>query len=188
MTVTRERITQWDRRFHLVRRWPSAIALVLLVLIWPTGAENTVRALAELLVVLPLIYLVTAALGRPDRTWLVFGSLALLVALLGVWDRVPTTAVLAAIAVLVVGYAAATGRIDRVFLLQLAGFVVFTAVAVLAQRADLGVARALVAAGWIGHGLWDYEHRHARRTVAGSFAEFCGLIDIVVGVAVLVVP
>ncbi|MFE7718770.1 hypothetical protein ACFU44_06975 [Nocardia rhizosphaerihabitans] len=152
------------------------------------GAESTVRALAELLVVLPLIYLVTAALGRPASTWEVFGVLGVVFGLLAAQDAVPTTAVLSAVAVLAVGLALRTRRVDRAFLLQVAGFVVFAAIAVAAQQVDLGWARVLVAAGWIGHGLWDYEHRHAHRTVARSFAEFCGLVDVLVGVAVLVVP
>lgn len=172
----------------VVQRWPSAVALVLVALIWPTGAESTVRALAELLVVLPLIYLVTAALGRPASTWAVFGVLGVVFGLLAAQDAVPTTAVLSVVAVLAVGLAQRTRRVDRAFLLQVAGFVVFAAIAVAAQHVDLGWARVLVAAGWIGHGLWDYEHRHAHRTVARSFAEFCGLVDVLVGVAVLVVP
>ena len=170
------------------RRWPSVVALGLVLLIWPTGAESTVRALAELLVVLPLIYLVTAALGRPDRTWAVFGALGVLFGLLSVQNLVPTTVVLAVVAALAVALALRHDRVDRPFLAQLAGFALFTVLAVAAQHVDIGWARVLVAAGWIGHGLWDYEHRHARRTVARTFAEFCGLVDVLVGVAVLAIP
>lgn len=190
MTARTERMPQRRGSFPdaALHRWPSLLALGLVVLIWPTGAATTVRMLAEVLVVLPLIYLVTAALGRADRTWLVFGALTVLFGALAAQDVVPTTAGLTVVAVLAVAPAARTGRVDRVFLLQVAGFVLFTTIAVLAQHVDLDLARVLVAAGWFAHGLWDYEHRHAHRTVARSFAEFCGLIDVLVGVAVLLVP
>ncbi len=190
MTARTERMSLRRGSFPdaVAHRWPSLLALGLALLIWPTGAENTVRVLAEVLVVLPLIYLVTAALGRPDRTWVVFGVLTVLFGALAAQDVVPTTAGLSVVAVLAVAVAARTGRVDRAFLLQVAGFVLFTTIAVLAQQVGLGWARVLVAAGWFAHGLWDYEHRHAHRTVARTFAEFCGLIDVIVGAAVLLVP
>ncbi|MFF0533211.1 hypothetical protein ACFYT3_33200 [Nocardia amikacinitolerans] len=46
-------------------RWPSVVAVVVTVFVWPSGAEQTVRVLAEMLVLLPMIYLLTAAGGRP---------------------------------------------------------------------------------------------------------------------------
>lgn len=52
--------------------------------------------------VLPLIYLVTAALGRPASTWAVFGVLGVVFGLLAAQDAIPTTAVLSAVAVLAV--------------------------------------------------------------------------------------
>lgn len=121
-------------------------------------------------------------------TWAILGALTFVFVLLETQDRVPTTAALSVIAAAAVLWAALTRRVDRAFVLQLVGFVLFTATAVFAQHADLGAARIAVAAGWIAHGLWDYGHRRADRTVARSFAEFCGLVDVLVVLAVLTVP
>jgi hypothetical protein len=44
----------------------------------------------------------------------------------------------------------------------------------------------VVAAGLIGHGVWDLVHWRANAVVARSFSEFCWLFDVGLGVAVLV--
>ncbi|GAB4585864.1 hypothetical protein Ntsu_36960 [Nocardia sp. IFM 10818] len=162
-------------------RWPSLLALVLAVLIWPTGAESTVRVLAAILLLMPLIYLLTAAVGRRAATWPVFGAVGVVFVLSGLQDRLPAFVVPVALAVLVCGWAAVTGRFDRSFLIPVLGMIAFGAIAISAQYADLSVARYLVAGGWIAHGLWDFAHHRADRTVARSFAEFCGVVDVLVG-------
>ncbi|WP_157107700.1 hypothetical protein [Nocardia amikacinitolerans] len=45
-----------------------------------------------------------------------------------------------------------------------------------------------VATRRIGHGLWDFAHHRANRAVARSFAEFCAVVDVLIGAAVLLVP
>ncbi|TQM32859.1 hypothetical protein [Nocardia bhagyanarayanae] len=169
-------------------RWPSAVAVVVTVLVWPSGAEQTVRVLAEMLVLLPMIYLLTAAVGRPRVVWLVLAALGASFALVGTQDRVPFSFVLAAVAAGAVGWAWAFDRLDRVFWTQIAGTLVFVAIALAAQHTDPTAARYLVAAGWIGHGLWDFAHHRANRAVARSFAEFCAVVDVLIGAAVLLVP
>lgn len=53
------------------------------------------------------------------------------------------------------------------------------------QRAPQQVpdlARYLVAAGWLLHGVWDFIHLKLDKVVARSFAEWCGVIDVVIAV------
>ncbi|MFC9997374.1 hypothetical protein [Nocardia sp. NPDC127526] len=169
------------------QRWPSLLALVLALLIWPTGAESTVRVLAAILLLMPLIYLLTAATGRQTATWPVFGAVGVVFVLSGLQGRVPGFVIPVALAVLTCGWAAVTGRFDRAFLIPVLGMVGFGAVAISAHYADLSVAHYLVAGGWIAHGLWDFAHHRADRTVARSFAEFCGVVDILVGGVLLIV-
>lgn len=44
------------------------------------------------------------------------------------------------------------------------------------------VGRYVVAAGWFLHGVWDTVHLRLDRVVSRSYAEFCGVFDILVGV------
>ncbi|MFW6690609.1 hypothetical protein [Streptomyces sp. MAR4 CNX-425] len=62
------------------------------------------------------------------------------------------------------------------------------AVAGLAADADLG--RYLVAAGWLGHGVWDLVHLRARRLgglVSPTFAEWCAVVDVVIAAELVLV-
>jgi hypothetical protein len=45
----------------------------------------------------------------------------------------------------------------------------------------------LVAIGLIGHAAWDAYHYLRDRVVARSYAEFCAVLDLLVGAAVLFV-
>ena len=40
--------------------------------------------------------------------------------------------------------------------------------------------RYLVAAGWFLHGVWDLVHLRLDKVVARSYAEWCGVVDILV--------
>jgi hypothetical protein len=37
-----------------------------------------------------------------------------------------------------------------------------------------------VAAGWFLHGIWDFVHLWLDKVVARSYAEWCGVIDVLV--------
>ncbi|MGW5574085.1 hypothetical protein ACWEVD_23060 [Nocardia thailandica] len=173
---------------RLLARWPAALGVGLVLLMGPHGDPALVPVLAELLVVLALIYLCTAVLGRPDRTWVVLAALFALFAAARMQPWVPPVALLLGLGAAVTAAAAAAGRLDRGVGPQVAATAGFGALAVTALLAGPGPARLLVAAGWIGHGLWDLAHHRANRTVARSFAEFCGVADLGVGLGVLVLP
>ena len=69
--------------------------------------------------------------------------------------------------------------------LQAAGVLVFGAMSL----AALSVTPAgvyLVAFALLGHAAWDAFHHVRDRVVARSYAEFCGFLDLLLGVAILV--
>lgn len=73
----------------------------------------------------------------------------------------------------------------RVLAVQLAGALGWTALAVVAANAAEPLATWLVAAGWLAHAGWDVANHRTGRVVPHSYAEFCIVFDVAVGVAVL---
>lgn len=73
----------------------------------------------------------------------------------------------------------------RVLALQLAGLLGWAGLAVAARTGPDGLAGWLVAAGWLGHAAWDLAHHRTGRVVPRGYAEWCGVLDVVVGVTVL---
>ncbi|MGC5019122.1 hypothetical protein [Micromonospora sp. DT47] len=65
---------------------------------------------------------------------------------------------------------------------QLAGLAGWTALAALAALAGDGPGRWLVAAGWLGHAVWDLAHHRGSRVVPRGYAEWCAVLDAVIGV------
>lgn len=164
------------RRPWLVRRWPTWLAIGVAVLMW--GAD--VASLRELLVLLPLEYVVVAAIGARRATWPALCVCSAVFAGLTAQAYVaPVTALLAlAAAVLAAGLFRRRGR--GALLVQGAGMILFGGSALFAAAAAPEAARYLIAAGWFAHGVWDFAHLRADRTVSRSYAEACGVLDIVV--------
>lgn len=48
---------------------------------------------------------------------------------------------------------------------------------------DLG--RYFLAAGYFGHAAWDVAHHIANKVVPRSYADFCGVVDLLLGFAIL---
>lgn len=97
--------------------------------------------------------------------------------------------VLLAIALVAVVWGSARGRYRQPsFLLQVAGLVVFAALALagMALAPDLG--RYLVAAGWFAHSIWDLAHLRADAGVACTGAEWCAVVDLLIPVQLVVLP
>ncbi|MEH0845356.1 hypothetical protein V6U81_23480 [Micromonospora sp. CPCC 205711] len=65
---------------------------------------------------------------------------------------------------------------------QLAGLAGWSALAGLAAVAGDGPGRWLVAAGWLGHAGWDVAHHRRGTVVPRGYAEWCGVLDVVLGV------
>jgi hypothetical protein len=70
--------------------------------------------------------------------------------------------------------------------LQATGMLAFGATALAALYAAPELGAYLVAFALLGHAGWDAYHYLRDRTVARSYAEFCGILDLLLGVAILV--
>jgi hypothetical protein len=174
----------------LARRWPTllAVALVAPAFVVPETPES-VRALAGAMMLLPLWYVAIAAIGRRGATWSVLIASIVLYTLLRLQDRVEPAVVLLAAGVAAVLWGTIRGRAGQPsFVLQVAGLVAWSALALAGLLLDPDVARYVIAAGWFAHGLWDVAHHRADATVSRSAAEWCGVVDVLVAVQLVVLP
>lgn len=63
---------------------------------------------------------------------------------------------------------------------------VFIAVGTVAPALPATIGACVVAGGLIGHAAWDAVHWRAGRIVSRSFAEWCGVPDLNLGLGILV--
>lgn len=174
----------------LARRWPTALALLVSA---PGFADvpspSGTAALAEAMLLLPLWYVVIGAVARRGWTWYVLIGVIGLYSLLRLQERVEPVVVLLAVSLAAVLWGTACGRlVQPSFLLQVAGLVVFGALAVAGLMAAPELGRYLVAAGWFAHGFWDLAHHRADAGVARSGAEWCAVVDVVIAAQLVVLP
>ncbi|GAB2987579.1 hypothetical protein [Saccharothrix stipae] len=82
-------------------------------------------------------------------------------------------------------FALVRGELRRPVLVwaQLAGVVVFGAVAAVALLVDPDVGRYVVAAGWLAHAAWDLVHFRAKLVVPTWYALGCVVVDTFVAVS-----
>ncbi|WP_151476272.1 hypothetical protein [Streptomyces albicerus] len=175
----------------LKQRWPTALAIALSVPGMIGGGSedlaDTVGGFGEALPLLPLLYLIVNQTGRPRATWPVLGAgLAVMVAL-RMQDAVAPSTVFVALALVLLVWGAVRGTPHgpATFGVQAAGAVVFGALALVGLAVDPDLGRYLVAAGWFFHGVWDFVHLKLDKVVARSFAEWCGVVDVLVAVELL---
>lgn len=190
MQITAERgpgrLPGWVR--WLARRWPTGVAVVMAALKFSGETdEETVTSLAQFVIILQLNYVVMAQLRR---RWVAWVNLPLAVALVFVVELQPwvdPTSVLVGLALVALlwGLARPALRRSPTFLAQAAGMVAFAALAVGAVAAAPELALYLTAAGWLAHGIWDFIHLWKNKVVARSFAEWCGVIDILLAAQLL---
>ncbi|WP_223166597.1 hypothetical protein [Nonomuraea sp. SYSU D8015] len=169
----------------LVRRWPTALALGMSALTFG-GSESAegIATLADALVLLQLGYLVIAKLGRRQASWpTIVVGFAVIIAL-RILDVVSPAAVLSGMALIVLIWAAIDGQLrgSEQFRIQALGMFVFAAIALAGLVLDPDIGRYLVAAGWLLHGIWDFVHLKLDKVVARSHAEWCGVLDVIIAV------
>jgi hypothetical protein len=174
----------------LAHRWPTALGVAVAAM---TAFDLRVDAgfvssLSALVVVMALVYVGAAALGRRRASWVV------LLAGLPVAFFVPSALginpsvilLLAAAVFLVVGAARGRSREVSGLALQAAGVFAFGAMALVALYVAPELGAHLVAFALLGHAAWDAFHYVRDRVVARSYAEFCGFLDLLLGAAILV--
>lgn len=164
----------------LRRRWPTALAIAMAAVVL-TG-DDVQDSLSELVPLLALEYLIVAKLGRREATWPTVAALSVVIFAVAALDAVPLPAVLAAIALAVLVWSAVDGQLFRSggFQLQAVGMAGFGALAVVGLVVDPDVGRYVVAAAWLLHGVWDFVHIRRDQVVTRSYAESCGVLDILV--------
>ena len=163
----------------LARRWPTLLAVALVAPTLGPSSPEEVRGLASAMLLLPLWYVVIAAVDQRRWTWGVLVVGIVLYVGVRAADRVEPALVLLAVGLAAVVWGAVRGRLGRPsFLLQVAGLVVWAALTLAALLLAPDAARYIVAAGWFAHGLWDFAHHRADAGVSRSAAEWCGVVDV----------
>ncbi|BCB75251.1 hypothetical protein Pflav_016610 [Phytohabitans flavus] len=61
---------------------------------------------------------------------------------------------------------------------QALGMVGFAALGLAGLAVDPDLGLYLVATGWLLHGVWDFVHLKLDRVVPRSYAEWCGVLDV----------
>ncbi len=168
-------------------RWPTWLAIALAAL---TAGGSTVESLADVLPMLALAYLAAAVLQRRQATWLVAVVIVAAFAALRLQDWVDPVVALLVVALALVLWGAIRGQLRRrgALVVEMAGMVGFTAIALAAVSVDQDLGRYIVAAGWFGHAAWDFAHFRADKVVSRSFAEWCFVFDILRAAGILVLP
>ena len=152
-------------------------------LMWGVEVEPAGR----LLIVLPLIYLTLAVVGRRGWSWPVLAGSVVLFAGLEAQSAVDPPVVLWALAggVALAGLLPHGGGRRRDVVVQAVAFAGFAATATVALTIAPDAGRVVAAAGWFAHGLWDLAHWRRDSVVSRSYAQWCGVLDLLVATGLL---
>ncbi len=176
----------------LLHRWPTALGIAVAAM---TAYDleidaGSVSSLSALVVLMALVYVGAAALDRRSASWVVFlAGFAVVVVFLDLLDSGidPSVVLLVAAPVFVV-LGVARGQLRRPggLPLQTVGMLAFGSIGLVALYVDPDLGGKLVAIALLGHAAWDAYHYLRDRVVARSYAEYCGVLDLLVGAAILV--
>ena len=170
----------------LMHRWPTALGIAVAALA-AFDAQNGLE-FAELTVLMALVYLGAAALDRRWAAWvMLLAGLPLAFFISSISGIDPSVVLLVAAPVfLVLGVARGQWQRPDGLPLQTAGMLAFGSTALVALYyvyPDLG--GKLVGIAILGHAAWDAYHYLRDRVVVRSYAEFCAIVDLLLGAAIL---
>jgi signal transduction histidine kinase len=169
----------------LAHRWPTwcgLAAMTVSVLDMDDG-----RGQGLIVFLAALIYLAAAVVGRPGVVWPLFGVSVVAVTLLRLLDVHLWTALVAgAVAIAIVGLAGGVLRGPRLSAAQVPAMLVFGGAVIVALSLDPVLGGYLVAAALVGHAVLDVIVWRAREVVTRSLAEFCAVLDLTLGIAIIV--
>jgi hypothetical protein len=176
----------------LAHRWPTVLGIAVAAL---TAFDlridvEEVSFLSALVVLMPLVYVGAAVVDRRRFAWVVLlvGLTPLvLTKVLDLKINLHPAFLVAALAFLALGAARGRLRGPGSVPLQAAGMLVFGAAMLVALYVEPVLGGMLVAIGLLGHAAWDAVHYVRNRVVTRSYAEFCAVLDLLVGAAVLFV-
>ena len=174
----------------LAHRWPTALGVAVAALTaYGMDRASEIVLLSPLVVLMALVYVGSAALDRRWFAWVVLFAGLPLLSFIPPTSGIDPSVVLLIVAAGFLAVGAARGLLRRPggLPLQAAGMLVFGAgmLAALYVAPELGA--FLVAVGLLGHGAWDAVHFRLDRVVARSYAEFCAVLDLLVGATILIV-
>ena len=172
----------------LAHRWPTALGIAVAAL---TAFDLRIDAgsisfLSALVVLMPLVYVGAAVVDRRRFAWVVLLVAITPLVLIKVLDlgiNLHPAFLVAALAFLALGAARGSSGVP----LQAAGMLVFGAGMLVALYVEPVFGGVLVAAGLLGHAAWDAVHYVRNRVVTRPYAEFCAVLDLLIGAAVLFV-
>lgn len=175
------RVVAW-----IVRRWPTWVALALTVLTFEGGElePSVVDGYGEALFLLPWPYLVGAQLQRRDAAWPLLAIGITTIVALRILDVVAPSIFFVSAALIALLHSALSGRLraSGTVRIEALGMVGFVLLGLLALAIDPSVGVYLVAAGWLFHGIWDFVHLRLDAVVVRSYAEWCGVLDVLIAV------
>ncbi len=169
----------------LMHRWPTALGIVVAALA-AFDLEDGLE-FAALAVLMPLVYLGAAALDRRWSAWVVLlAGLALAFFIPSTSGVVPSVVLLiAALVFLVLGVVRGQLVKPGGLTLQAGGMLAFGSIALVALYVEPDLGGKLVGIAILGHAAWDTYHYLRSRVVLRSYAEFCAVLDLLLGVAIL---
>ena len=169
----------------LMHRWPSALGIAVASL----AAFDLQDGLefAALIVLMALVYLGAAALDRRWSAWVVLLAGLLLAFFIPSTSEVVPSVVLLVAALVFLALGVARGQLGKPagLPLQTAGMLAFGSTALVALYVDQNLGGKLVAIAILGHAAWDAYHFLRNRVVSRSYAEFCAVLDLLLGAAIL---
>jgi hypothetical protein len=168
----------------LMHRWPTALGIAVAAL----AAFDVDDGLefAALTVLMALVYLGAAALDRRWFAWVVL--LAGLAFLIPSTSGVGPSVVLLVAAPVFLVLGVIRGQWQRLggLPLQTAGMLAFGSIVLVALfYVDPDLGGKLVGIAILSHGAWDAYHYLQDRVVTRSYAEFCAVVDLLLGAAIL---
>jgi hypothetical protein len=180
---------------QLAQRWPSALGIA-----GATGAiaviallDREVEFFGPVVVMMAGIYLMAFALGRPRTAWLALAVLSVVVSVLQVLDGAGLLPIDPSVGMTIVVVALWLWTVIRhrfaeggTFIVQTAGLIGFGAVTLLCAVIAPRWALALAGTAFLAHAAWDAYHFHTSKVVDRSYAEFCGVLDVFVGPALII--
>ena len=184
----------FSRRNKLTDRWPTAAAIVAsagaaLVIV---SLDREVEFFGPVVVMMAAIYLMAYALDRPRTVWIALAVLSTVVSVLQVLDDedllpVDPAVAMSIVAVLLWLWTVAGHRHSDAgtLSLQTAGLLGFGAVTLVCGLIAPRWGILLVGLGFLAHGGWDAYHFRQNKIVHRTYAEFCGVLDALVGPALI---
>lgn len=176
-------------REFVSRRWPVGLALFVAALSiydLPSAGVSGRTEQALILLGAVLVYLGSAVIARPTAAWPLFAAVFPVVVIQRVFDVDAVLGLSAGVAALLV-LGVVFGRLGTAQrnAEQVTGALAFGLVGTVALFVHPVLSGLLVGGGLVGHAVWDVIHHRRNKVVTRTLAEFCGVLDLTVGVTVL---